>query len=165
MEVFAKDGPLETLQPPYHMFRRAIDDTVLPYCRAHDIGVLVYGPLAHGLLTGAMHDATVFAPDDWRSDSPDFTGETFRRNLQVVDALKQFAADRDLSLPMLALAWSLANPAVDAAIVGTSNPAHLTDAINAVDVRLSLEDLAELDRILARSAPVHGPTPEGMPSS
>ena len=103
MEVFAKDGPLETLQPPYHMFRRAIDDTVLPYCRTHDIGVLVYGPLAHGLLTGAMNNATVFAPDDWRSNSPDFTGEPFRRNLQVVDALKQFAGDRDLSLPVLAL--------------------------------------------------------------
>ena len=165
MEVFAKDGPLETLQPPYHMFRRAIDDTVLPYCRAHDIGVLVYGPLAHGLLTGTMHSATVFAADDWRSASPDFTGETFRRNLAVVDELKQFAADRDLSLPVLALAWTLANPTVDAAIVGTSNPAHLTDAIDAVDVRLSPEDLAEIDRILAGSAPVYGPAPEGMPTS
>ena len=138
---------------------------VLPYCRAHDIGVLVYGPLAHGLLTGAMRASTVFAADDWRSKSPDFTGETFRRNLAVVDDLKQFAADRDLSLPVLALAWTLANPAVDAAIVGTSNPAHLTDTVNAVDVRLSPEDLAEIDRILAGSAPVHGPSPEGMPPS
>ena len=122
MEVFAEHGPLETLQPPYHMFRRAIDDTVLPYCRAHDIGVLVYGPLAHGLLAGAMRTPTVFAADDWRSKSSDFTGETFRRNLAVVDDLKQFAADRDLSLPVLALAWTLANPAVDAAIVGTTPP-------------------------------------------
>jgi aryl-alcohol dehydrogenase-like predicted oxidoreductase len=165
MEVFAKDGPLETLQPPYHMFRRAIEDTVLPYCRTREIGVLVYGPLAHGLLTGAMHGSTRFAPDDWRSASPDFTGETFRRNLEVVDALKRFATDRDLSLPVLAMAWALANPAVDAAIVGTSNPAHLTDAISAVDVRLSPEDLAQIDRILAGSAPVHGPAPEAMPST
>jgi aryl-alcohol dehydrogenase-like predicted oxidoreductase len=165
MEVFAKDGPLETLQPPYHMFRRAIEESVLPYCRGHEIGVLVYGPLAHGLLTGAMHSATEFAADDWRSNSPDFTGETFRRNLVVVDKLKQFAADHGLSLPVLALAWVLANPAVDAAIVGTSNPAHLTDAVDAVDVRLSPEDLAEIDRIIAGSAPVHGPAPEGMPPS
>lgn len=165
MELFAKEGPLETLQPPYHMFRRAIDDTVLPYCRAHDIGVLVYGPLAHGLLTGAMRTSTVFAADDWRSESADFTGETFRRNLAVVDHLKQFAAGHGISLPVLALAWTLANPAVDAAIVGTRNPAHLTDTVNAVDVRLSSEDLAEIDRILAGSAPVHGPSPEGMPSS
>ena len=165
MEAFAEDGPLETLQPPYHMFRRAIDATVLPYCRTHDIGVLVYGPLAHGLLTGAMRESTVFAADDWRSKSPDFSGETFRRNLAVVDDLKQFAAHRDLSLSVLALAWTLANPTVDAAIVGTSNPGHLTDAVKAVDVQLSHEDLAEIDRILAGSAPVRGPSPEGMPTS
>jgi aryl-alcohol dehydrogenase-like predicted oxidoreductase len=163
MEVFAKDGPLETLQPPYHMFRRSIDETVLPYCRTHHIGVLVYGPLAHGLLTGAMHSSTTFAADDWRSNSSDFTGETFRRNLAVVDKLKQFAADRDLSLPVLALAWALANPTVDAAIVGTRNPAHLTDTVSAVDVRLSHDDLDEIDQILVGSAPVHGPAPEAMP--
>jgi aryl-alcohol dehydrogenase-like predicted oxidoreductase len=162
MEAFEKDGPLETLQPPYHMFRRAIGDTVLPYCRTHDIGVLVYGPLAHGLLTGAVHTSTVFAADDWRGGSPDFTGETLHRNLAVVDDLKQFATDRDLSLAALALAWTLANPAVDAAIIGTRNPAHLTDAVGAVDVRLSHEDLAEIDRILAGSVPVRGPSPEGM---
>jgi aryl-alcohol dehydrogenase-like predicted oxidoreductase len=165
MELFAKDGPLETLQPPYHMFRRDIDDSVLPYCRTHDIGVLAYGPLAHGLLTGAIRTSTVFAADDWRSKSSDFTGETFRRNLAVVDHLKQFAAGHGLSLPALALAWALANPAVDAAIVGTRNRTHLTDTVNAVDVRLSPEDLAEIDLILAGSAPVHGPSPEGMPSS
>jgi aryl-alcohol dehydrogenase-like predicted oxidoreductase len=165
MERFANDGTLEVLQPPYHMFRRAIEDTVLPYCRANDIGVLVYGPLAHGLLTGAMRASTAFAADDWRSKSPDFAGETFRRNLEVVDDLKQFAADHGVSLAVLALAWALANPAVDAAIVGTSNPAHLTDTVNAVDARLSPEDLAEIDRILAGSAPVRGPSPEGMPPS
>jgi aryl-alcohol dehydrogenase-like predicted oxidoreductase len=165
MELFAKDGPLETLQPPYHMFRRAVDDTLLPYCRTHDIGVLAYGPLAHGLLTGAVRASTVFAADDWRSGSPDFTGETLRRNLAVVDDLKQFATDRDLSLAVLALAWTLANPAVDAAIIGTRNPAHLTDAVGAVDVRLSPADLAEIDRILAGSVPVRGPSPEGMPPS
>jgi len=165
IEAFAKDGPLETLQPPYDMFRRTIEESVLPYCRSHDIGVLVYGPLAHGLLTGAMRPSTEFAVDDWRSTSPDFTGDTFRRNLAVVDELKQFAANRDLSLPALAIAWTLANPAVDAAIVGTRNPAHLTDSVRAVDVRLSNEDLAEIDRILARSAPVRGPAPEAMPKA
>jgi len=165
MEAFGKDGPLETLQPPYDMFRRTIEESVLPYCRSHDIGVLVYGPLAHGLLTGAMRPSTQFAVDDWRSTSPDFTGDPFRRNLGVVDELKQFAADRDLSLPALAIAWTLANPAVDAAIVGTRDPAHLTDSVRAVDVRLSNEDLAEIDRILTRSAPVRGPAPEAMPKA
>jgi aryl-alcohol dehydrogenase-like predicted oxidoreductase len=143
------------------MFRREIEEAVLPYCRDHDIGVLVYGPLAHGLLAGAMGPSTTFAPDDWRSQSSDFTGETFQRNLAVVGALRHFAADRDVSLPVLAVAWTLANPAVDAAIVGITDPNQLKDAVDAVQVRLSPGDLAELDGILAKSAPVHGPSPEG----
>jgi aryl-alcohol dehydrogenase-like predicted oxidoreductase len=161
METFAEHGPLETLQPPYHMFRRGIEDRVLPYCVVHDIGVLVYGPLAHGMLSGAMHPSTTFAADDWRSQSTDFHGVTFERNLAIVDQLEQFAAVRDLSLPVLAVAWTLANPAVDAAIVGTRDPGHLADAMAAVDVRLSPQDLTELDRILADSVPVRGPSPEG----
>jgi len=120
---------------------------------------------ASEVLTGALRPSTQFAADDWRSNSPDFTGDTFRRNLAVVDDLKRFAADHDLSLPALAIAWTLANPTVDAAIVGTRNPAHLTDSVRAVDVRLSDQDLAELDRILARSASVRGPAPEAMPPS
>jgi aryl-alcohol dehydrogenase-like predicted oxidoreductase len=161
MEAFAEHGPLETLQPPYHMFRREIEEAVLPYCRDHDIGVLVYGPLAHGLLAGAMTPSTRFAPDDWRSQSSDFTGATFQRNLAVVDRLEQFAAERAVSLPVLAVAWALANPAVDAAIVGITDPNQLKDAVDAVQVRLSPGDRAELDGILTNSAPVHGPSPEG----
>jgi aryl-alcohol dehydrogenase-like predicted oxidoreductase len=162
MDAFSEYGPLETLQPPYHMFRREIEDAVLPYCRAHDIGVLVYGPLAHGMLTGAMNPSTRFAPDDWRSKSSDFTGETFARNLAVVDRLKRVAADRGVTLPVLTVAWTLANPAVDVAIVGTRGPAHVAALTGAVDVRLSDDELAEITTILSDAVPVHGPTPEGM---
>ncbi len=162
MHAFAEHGPLETLQPPYDMFRRGIEGSVLPYCQAQDIGVLIYGPLAHGLLGGAMSPATEFAPDDWRSHSSDFTGKTFHRNLAVVEELSEFAMERDLSLPMLALAWTLTNPAVDVAIVGASGPRHLEDNIAASDLRLVEEDLTAIDRILDRSAPMQGPAPEGM---
>ena len=162
MDAFSAYGPLETLQPPYHMFRREIEDTVLPYCQAHDIGVLVYGPLAHGMLTGTMNPSTRFAPDDWRSKSPDFSGETFVRNLAVVDRLKSVAADRGVPLAVLAVAWALANPAVDATIIGTRNPAHLATLSGAVDERLSADELAEITAILSAAVPVRGPTPEGM---
>jgi aryl-alcohol dehydrogenase-like predicted oxidoreductase len=162
MAAFGAYGPLDTLQAPYHLFRREIEPVALPYCQVEDIGVLVYGPLAHGLLAGAMSPSTVFAPDDWRSKSSDFAGETLRRNLAVVEALKQFAAERDLSLPVLAVAWTLANSAVDVAIVGTTNPDHLSESVGAVDVRLSREDLADIDRILGDAVPVRGPSPEGM---
>jgi aryl-alcohol dehydrogenase-like predicted oxidoreductase len=161
MDALAEHGPLETLQPPYDMFRRAIEDAVLPYCEAHDLGVLVYGPLAHGLLTGAIRTSTVFSTDDWRSHSPDFSGETFERNLAVVDRLHDFATDRDVSLPALAIGWALANPVVDAAIVGIRNPDELRDAVSAVDVALSSAELTEIDQILADAAPMQGPSPEG----
>jgi aryl-alcohol dehydrogenase-like predicted oxidoreductase len=75
MAEFAETRPVETLQPPYDLFRRDIEAAVLPYSREHDIGVLVYGALAHGLLTGAMDENTTFAPDDWRSGAPFFKGE------------------------------------------------------------------------------------------
>jgi len=165
MDAFAQHRPLETLQPPYHMFRREIEDSVLPYCHAHDIGVLVYGPLAHGLLTGTMGPSTTFAPDDWRSQSPDFSGETFRRNLATVNTLKEFAAARDVSLPALAVAWTIANPMVDVAIFGATNREQLDDTIRSAHVRLSRDDIGAIDRILADAMPMHGPRPEGMPSS
>ena len=79
MAEFAETRPVETLQPPYDLFRRGIEAEILLYAREHDIGVLVYGALAHGLLTGAMDDNTTFAPDDWRSGAPFFKGEDFHR--------------------------------------------------------------------------------------
>jgi aryl-alcohol dehydrogenase-like predicted oxidoreductase len=162
MEAFARHGPLETLQPPYHMFRRAIEDAVLPYCQVNDIGVLAYGPMAHGLLGGRVSPSTVFTADDWRSNSSDFSGDTFRSNLAVVDELKLFAARHDVSLPRLAVAWTLSHPAVDVAIVGATNPRHLDDTVGAADVRLSPDELGEIDAILAHAVPVRGPSPEGM---
>jgi aryl-alcohol dehydrogenase-like predicted oxidoreductase len=162
LAAFAAHGPLETLQPPYHMFRRDIEDEILPYCRSQGIGVLVYGPLAHGLLAGTMSETTRFADDDWRGDSPDFTGGTFRRNLGVVNALAGFADARELSLPVLAVAWALARPGVDVAIVGARRPQHLDEIVRAADLTLTPEDLAEIDRILAVAAPVVGPSPEGV---
>src|SRR6266540_2701904 len=89
LEQLREFGRLEALQPPYHLFRRDIEDEVLPYTAKHDIGVLGYGPIAHGLLSGRMTPATTFAPDDWRSKSPDFTGERFRsdEDLGEIDAI------------------------------------------------------------------------------
>jgi aryl-alcohol dehydrogenase-like predicted oxidoreductase len=162
MQALGRFGRVETLQPPYHLFRRDIEETILPYTVEHDIGVLVYGPIAHGLLSGRMTESTTFDPDDWRSKSPDFTGETFRRNLAVVQRLKGLAHQRDINLPQLAVAWTLANPAVQVAIVGARRPSHLDGTTLAADIELSETDLQEIDAILADAAPVRGPHPEGM---
>jgi aryl-alcohol dehydrogenase-like predicted oxidoreductase len=162
MQEFSETQAVETLQPPYHLFRREIEGEILPYCRQHDIGVLVYGPLAHGLLTGTLNAHTVFAPDDWRRTSGVFSGDTYRRNLATVRALEKFAADRGITVSQLAVAWTLANPAVHVAIVGTRRASHVDDSLGAVQVSLSESDLDEIDRIMASATPVAGPSPENV---
>ena len=159
MTEFAATLPVETVQPPYHLFRREIEHDVLPYSRAHDIGVLVYGPLAHGLLTATMSEDTTFADDDWRATNAMFTGESYRHNLAVVHALEKFAADRGISVSQLAIAWTLANPAVHVAIVGARRADHIQDSLAAADLTLSGSDLAEIDAIMAAATPVGGPIP------
>jgi aryl-alcohol dehydrogenase-like predicted oxidoreductase len=159
---FARTRPVETVQPAYHLFRREIEADLLPYAREHDIGVLVYGPLAHGLLTGTMDERTTFAEDDWRSSSPVFQGEGFRRNLAVVRELEHFAAERlGCSVAQLAIAWTLANPAVHVAIVGARSARHIEEAVAAANVRLGDDDLEQIERIMAGAVSMAGPTPEG----
>jgi aryl-alcohol dehydrogenase-like predicted oxidoreductase len=155
MESFSATLAVETLQPPYHLFRRDIETDVLPYTAANDIGVLVYGPLAHGLLGGQLQPDAEFESSDWRSKSPVFHGVTFERNLGVVDKLRRLAtAELGVSLAQLATAWTLANPAVHVAIVGTRNPAHVDEALAAAELELGI------DQIMTEATPVDGPSPE-----
>ncbi len=163
MEEFSRTLAVETLQPPYHLFRRDIEASILPYAQAHDIGVLVYGPLAHGLLSGGMSEATQFPPGDWRGHSDVFQGEAFRRNLRIVDSLKRLAEfELGTTVSRLAIAWTLANPAVQVAIVGTRSPAHVDDAVAAADLKLDAQVLQRIDEILAAEVRVGGPAPEQM---
>src|SRR5437879_3406186 len=164
MEDLARFGRVETVQPPYHLFRREIEEEILPYAIDHDLGVLVYGSMAHGLLTGTMTPDTRFAGDDWRANSPDFAGETFRRNLAAVERLKTIAQRRGITLPQLAVAWTLAQPAVQVTIIGARRPGHLEESAAAADIELGPEDLGDVDAALADAAPVWGPHPEGMPT-
>jgi aryl-alcohol dehydrogenase-like predicted oxidoreductase len=110
MAAFQQTRPIDAIQPPFHRFRREIEQSILPYTAEHGIGVLIYEPLAHGLLSGRMTEATTFEPTDWRARSEMFQGETFRRNLRIVDELKAFADDRGISVAQLAIAWTLAKP-------------------------------------------------------
>jgi aryl-alcohol dehydrogenase-like predicted oxidoreductase len=162
MTTFQRVRPIDTLQPPYHLFRRDIEKTILPFAQEHGIGVLVYGPLAHGLLSGRMTEETTFAPGDWRSKSDLFEGETFRRNLAVVRDLTQFAARRGATVAQLAIAWTLANPGVDVAIVGARSPEQIRQTAPGADLRLSPEDIAQSELILRGEVAVGGPAPEAM---
>jgi aryl-alcohol dehydrogenase-like predicted oxidoreductase len=162
MREFEKTRKIDTLQPPYHLFRRDIEKEILPYCQEHGIGVLVYGPLAHGLLGGRYTPQTTFASDDWRSKSPAFRGELFERNLRVVARLRSLADRQGITVPQLAIAWVLANPSVDVAIAGARRPQQLTQTAVAADVELSEKTLQEIAQIIKDAAPTGGPSPEGM---
>ncbi|HEX6714821.1 MAG TPA: aldo/keto reductase [Thermoleophilaceae bacterium] len=160
MAEFALTRPVETLQPAYHLFRREFEEDVAPYVLEHDIGVLIYGPLAHGLLSGTMDESTTFAGGDWRRNSPLFKGEAFRTNLEIVGELERFAGDRGCTLSQLAIAWTLSHPGVDVAIVGARRPGHIEESVGAADVELSDDDLIEIDRIMAYAVAAAGPSPE-----
>ncbi|HXB63462.1 MAG TPA: aldo/keto reductase [Solirubrobacteraceae bacterium] len=160
MADFERAGRLETLQPAYHMLRRDIEQSILPHCAAHDIGVLIYGPLAHGLLSGRFTRDTRLAPEDWRHGSDLFSGEAYRRNLEIVERLRKLAAELDITVAQLAIAWTLANPAVHVAIVGARRPDHVEGAAPAADVHLDDDALSRVEEILAQAAAVGGPSPE-----
>ena len=162
LAAFDKTRPVETLQPPYHLFQRAIEEDPLPYCREHNIGVLVYSPLGSGLLTGALTPDATFEDTDWRGKATAFQGDNLRRNLAVVDELKQFAATKGVTVSQLAIAWTLHRPGVHVAIVGARRVKNIEDSLGAADVDLTAADLAEIDRITAPGVQVQGASPEGV---
>ncbi|GAB2993269.1 aldo/keto reductase [Amycolatopsis acidiphila] len=162
LAAFDRTRPVETLQPPYHLFRRAIEQDPLPYCREHNVGVLVYSPLGSGLLTGALTPDATFEDSDWRSRATAFQGENLRRNLEVVDELKQFAATKGATVSQLAIAWTLHQPGVHVAIVGARRAKNIEDSLGAADLDLTPADLAEIERITARGVQVDGASPEGV---
>ena len=160
MAELSRSYPVETLQPPLSLFSRDIEADVLPYCQEHEIGVLAYGPLAHGLLTGTMGPDTTFVADDWRRVSPSLSGETFHRNLEIVQRLVEFAAGRGYGVSQLAIAWVLAHPAIHVAIVGSRRRRTIEESLGALEVKLSDQDIAEIDEIVADAVPIVEATPE-----
>ena len=135
---------------------------MLPYVRAHDIGTLVYSPLGSGLLTGTMDENTTFEDSDWRAQASAFQGEKFRTNLAVVDKLKDYAADKGIEVSQLAIAWVLAQDGIDVAIVGARSERNIERSLAAVDVELSQDDLAEIEKLTADHVEVSGASPEGV---
>jgi len=162
LAAFDRTRPVETLQPPYHLFRRGIEQEVLPYTREHNIGVLAYSPLASGLLTGTLTQDATFEDSDWRANSSAFRGEMLRQNLAVVDRLKEFAEQRGITVSQLAIAWVLAQEGVHVAIVGARSARNIENSLAAAEVDLSAEDLAEIERITADGVSIEGAAPEGV---
>ena len=136
----------------YHMFDRRPEREVFPHCREQGIGMMAYGSLAHGLLTGAFDEDTIFEERDWRSrgglfNMPLFTPENFPRNLKVVENLKKIAQARGKKVANLALAWVLANPVVSVALVGMRRPSEVEANMDGIDWALTEADLTEIDAV------------------
>lgn len=150
MKRIAAIAPITSLQPPYSMVRREIEGEILPYVRAHNIGVLAYSPMGSGLLTGTMTRERLanLPTDDWRTRSPHFQEPLLTRNLKIAAKVVEIA-DREGRTPgEIAIAWVLKNAAVTGAIVGIRTPEQVAGIAGGLDYRLDAATAAELDRFL-----------------
>jgi aryl-alcohol dehydrogenase-like predicted oxidoreductase len=150
MRRIAPIAPITSLQPPYSMIRREIEGEILPYVRAHNIGVLAYSPMGSGLLTGTMTRERLanLPTDDWRPRSPHFQEPLLTRNLKIAAKVVEIA-DREGRTPgEIAIAWVLKNAAVTGAIVGIRTPEQVAGIAGGLDYRLDPATAAELDRFL-----------------
>lgn len=143
-------APVETLQPPYNMLRRGVEDEILPHARENDIGVIVYSPMASGLLTGRMTRERVenMPSDDWRRNNEQFNDPKLSRNLDLVERLREIGGRHDKTPAEVAIAWTLRHPAVSAAIVGGRRPDQVDGVIGAAEFRLSDEVIEDIEAAL-----------------
>lgn len=143
-----KIAPVTSLQPPYSLLRRRIEAEILPYVHSQNIGVIVYSPMLSGMLTGKMtrERAANFQQDDWRRNNAEFQEPKLSRNLELAELLKKIGQLHGRTPGEVAIAWTLNNPAVTAAIVGVRRPDQVDGVAGALDFRLSAEEIAAIER-------------------
>jgi aryl-alcohol dehydrogenase-like predicted oxidoreductase len=147
-------APVETLQPPYSMLNRGVEDEILPYCRENGIGVINYSPMFSGLLTGKMDKerAENLPSDDWRSGHPQFQEPNLSQNLELVEALREIGESHGGKSPgEVAIAWTLRNPAITAAIVGGRRPDQVDGVVGAADLTLDDSEVERIESLLPSS--------------
>jgi aryl-alcohol dehydrogenase-like predicted oxidoreductase len=158
---------IDVVQYAWNMVDRRMQAEIFPYCAAQQIGVMAYGSLAYGILSGAFHVGMQFEEGDWRSKGGILGNlnlfrtllgrEDFPRNLAAVDELKRLAAKYGKTLPQFALRWTLSNPVIGTALVGFRTPAEVTENLGALGWDISTADMAEIDAIFARHGAVAVP--------
>ncbi len=140
-------APISSLQPPYSMIHPDVENDILPFCHEHNLGVIVYSPMASGLLTGSMTRERIakLPEDDWRRRDPDFQEPRLSRNLALVETLTGIGFMHNLTPGVVAIAWALRNPAVTGAIVGARRPDQVDGIIGAAEFRLTDSEIAQID--------------------
>ena len=147
LERTARIAPVTSDQPPYSLIRRQIEQDVLPYCLQHGIGVISYAPMASGLLTGAMtrERAAALPADDFRSRNPEFKEPRLSKNIELVERLRKVGARHGHSPGEVAIAWVLRHPAITGAIVGARNAKQAEGVMRAGELKLTIEEIAEIE--------------------
>ncbi len=144
--------PIAALQTEYSLWSREPEDKILPTCRELGVGFVAYSPLGRGFLTGQMKRFEDLAPDDYRRHSPRFQGENFQKNLDLVGRIQQLAEKKRCRPAQLALAWVLAQGDDIVPIPGTKRRTYLEENVAALNIRLTPEDLRQIDEVAPRGA-------------
>ncbi len=147
-----KIHPVASLQPPYSMLHREVEDELLDHCAQNNIGVIAYSPIQRGLLTGKFSQARLagLPLDDHRRRNPDFQEPRFSATLELVEHLKKIAERNGKTCAQLAISWVLRRPEVTAAIVGARKPEQIQETARAADWKLAQEDIAEIEQLLSK---------------
>jgi len=142
--------PIASLQPPYSMFRREIEEEIMAYCDNNQIGIIAYSPMQAGLLTGKFsRERALTLPDsDWRSRHPFFTEPQLSTNLETIERLKKIAIEENVSLSQLSLAWVLRNKEMTSAIVGARNSEQIQETAKAAELTLTRANIESIENIL-----------------
>jgi aryl-alcohol dehydrogenase-like predicted oxidoreductase len=151
MERALKIAPITSLQPPYSIINRNIEAEILPFCAQHGIGVINYSPMQSGLLTGAMTKERIakMPQDDFRRNTKQFQEPLISRNLELVELLRGIGKAHDVEPGVVAIAWTLHNPAITAAIVGGRSAKQVEGVLPAATFRLSEAEFAEIGKFIA----------------
>jgi aryl-alcohol dehydrogenase-like predicted oxidoreductase len=151
---------VDSLQPPFSLIRREVAAQEIPWCEAHQTGVICYSPMQSGLLADRFSAERVasMAEDDWRRHSPEFKPPNLQRNLALRDALRPIARRHGTSTSSVAIAWILSWPGVTAAIVGARTPEQVNGWIDAANLELTPLDLIDISAAIKRSGAGNGPS-------
>ena len=147
-------APVTSLQPPYSLLAADVESSILPFALEHKIGVIVYSPMASGLLSGAMTRERIAAlpEDDWRKHSPNFQEPLLSRNLRLVERLRAIGQRYNATPGEVAIAWTLRNPAVIGAIIGVRSAEQASGIAGAADLKLTADDLSVIEQVRTRQA-------------
>ena len=151
IERIKKIAPVASLQPPYSMLLRNVEDELLGYCEQNNIGVIVYSPLQKGLLTGKFNHQRLAAlpPDDHRRIKSNFQEPKFTATMELVEQLRPIAERNGKTLAQLAISWTLRRSEITAAIVGARKPDQIAETAAASDWILAEEDIEQIEQLLA----------------